>query len=76
MGLFDTVLIPCPRCGTEYEEQTKAGDCELATYRLAEAPPELKADIANRTLLCGCGMLFYVVVQCIAMVVPGRIDDV
>jgi hypothetical protein len=60
MGMFDTVLVPCPECGTEEEFQTKSGDCLLATYTLEEAPPDVLGDINRHApATCGkCGTLF------------------
>ncbi len=37
MGMFDRVYIPCPKCGCEYQFQSKAGPCQLLDYRLHNA---------------------------------------
>ena len=52
MGCFDTVSIPCPRCGHHTQEQSKVGECTMQSYSLREAPPLLLADIAQRNIQC------------------------
>lgn len=32
MGMFDSVWIKCPKCGTQNEFQSKGGDCFLKAY--------------------------------------------
>jgi transcription elongation factor Elf1 len=62
MGCFDTVLVPCPRCGTREEAQTKSGPCNLATYNLDKAPTEVLANINRHgPFTCvNCGAVFKV----------------
>ena len=38
--MFDTILVPCPRCGVPYEAQTKGGECALRVWDLYEAPQD------------------------------------
>lgn len=45
MGVYDTVMVPCPKCGGKYECQSKSGDCTLMTYELEEAPAEVLYDV-------------------------------
>ncbi len=45
MGMFDTVLVPCPACGEPSEFQSKGGDCTLTTYTLDEAPDDVLRDV-------------------------------
>ena len=45
MGMFDTVLVPCPTCGTTSDFQSKSGDCTLAAYTLDEAPDDVLMDV-------------------------------
>lgn len=45
MGCFDTVIVPCPVCGTKSEFQSKSGLCLLATYELADAPADVLEDV-------------------------------
>ena len=45
MGMFDTVLVPCPKCGTKEEFQSKSGECFLQVVELENCPPDIFADI-------------------------------
>ena len=45
MGMFDTVNIPCPKCKTLNEFQSKGGDCLLYTYTLENVPNNVLLDI-------------------------------
>lgn len=45
MGMFDTVFVPCPKCGVKYPAQSKSGDCGLYTYELEKAPNDVLADV-------------------------------
>ena len=45
MGMFDTVNVPCPKCGTFNEFQSKGGDCLLSTYTLENAPNDVLLDV-------------------------------
>ena len=71
MGVFDTVLIPCPHCGREYEEQTKMADNpSLRTYHLedAETPPEVIVGVLGIYTCASCNKEFKVsahVIPCI-----------
>lgn len=58
--MYDTVMVPCPRCGARAEFQSKSGDCELATYSLDDAPDDVLLDVNRHSpLTCGkCGVLF------------------
>ena len=59
MSCYDTVKIPCPKCGTRYKKQSKAGDCGMATYGLHDEPVKILADIADEKMQCGqCGAYF------------------
>jgi len=43
--MFDTVLVPCPQCGTKEEFQSKSGECFLQVVELENCPPDIFADI-------------------------------
>jgi hypothetical protein len=43
--MYDTVLVPCPNCGTTAEFQSKGGACILAEYTLNTAPKDVLSDI-------------------------------
>lgn len=47
MGLFDSVVMPCQNvpCRGEVEFQSKAGECELASYSADDVPIEVAIDI-------------------------------
>lgn len=45
MGVYDTVLVPCPNCGEKIDFQSKSGDCTLAVYELENAPDDVLLDI-------------------------------
>lgn len=62
MGCFDSVMVPCPKCGTECEFQSKGGECILKTYTMAEAPPDVMEDVNRHApYMCGqCNTYFEV----------------
>ena len=69
MGVYDSVMVPCPRCGTRVEFQSKSGDCILATYELSDAPNNVLAD-ANRHsphTCSSCGVGFRLSIQVVAI---------
>ena len=45
MGMFDSVYIPCPKCGEESEFQSKGGDCFLHNYSLEDCPQDVLSDV-------------------------------
>lgn len=53
MEMFDSVLVPCPSCGTKVEAQSKSGPCVLATFDMETAPAEVLADV-NRHAPFSC----------------------
>ena len=80
MGVYDTVLVPCPICGTEAEFQSKSGPCRLTVYRLWEAPADVLANVNRHApQTCEkCGAVFDVWVQkplAISRLVPRPTDD-
>ena len=38
MGMYDTVRVPCPKCGTREDFQSKSGECNLDVFPLEKAP--------------------------------------
>ena len=62
MGTYDTVFLPCPKCGTKYDAQSKSGKCELETYELGQAPQVVMDGIHRHApFSClKCGTLFCV----------------
>jgi len=65
MGMFDTVMVPCPTCDTRAEFQSKSGDCKLETYLLEDAPDDVLFDVDRHspTRCWQCGTLFTVEVS-------------
>ena len=45
MGVYDSVMVPCPRCGREVSFQSKSGPCELRDYKLDECPLDVLVDV-------------------------------
>ena len=69
MGMFDRVMVPCPKCGTEIECQSKGGDCTLTTYTLESAPANVLSDVNRHAPhKCVCGLAFAVKVKTTATV--------
>ena len=57
MGMFDSVIAFCPKCGTELEFQSKAGPCLLRNYNINSIPPNIAEDINGDILTCKCGYI-------------------
>jgi hypothetical protein len=65
MGMFDRVMVQCPKCDGQAEFQSKAGDCVLATYTLETAPAAVLCDIHDDWSCCEkCDHSFQVHVPC------------
>ena len=75
MGMFDSVKVPCPKCGELYEAQSKGGDCLLRTYSLDEAPADVLSDVNRhapfRCDICEC----YFVVSFKTIGIPEVVDE-
>lgn len=58
MGMFDSVMVPCPKCTKLVEFQSKAGECNLSKYHVNSVPAEIAVDINGDTENCeNCGYL-------------------
>ena len=55
MGMFDTVVVTCPSCGTELEFQSKAGACQMSRYPADTIPSAVAADLDGCSQTCSCG---------------------
>lgn len=56
MGMFDTVVSHCPKCGERNEIQTKAGDCCLDVYLLDAVPVDIAKSLDGQERWCDhCG---------------------
>lgn len=61
MGMYDTVIIPCPTCGVEHEFQSKGGDCYLRVFTLENCPDDVLGDVNRHSPAdCECGTSFKV----------------
>jgi len=47
MGVYNTIMIPCPNCSEPYGAQSKSGPCNMDYFDLKDAPIEVIYD-ANR----------------------------
>lgn len=45
MGCYDTVQLPCPKCGEIEYAQSKGGACTLKSYNLENAPEDVLSDV-------------------------------
>jgi len=73
MGMFDWVHYQCPWCGETIEDQSKEGPCYLNHYDLDNAPPAIKADMAEHSFneCTHCKKPFYVTCQAMVSVQKG-----
>jgi hypothetical protein len=62
VGCYDSVMVPCPKCGEKSEFQSKSGDCCLSYYDLQEAPADVLLNVNRHAPnTCEkCGTLFQV----------------
>ena len=45
MGCYETIWVPCPKCGEKYPAQSKSGPCALGNFTLESAPDDVVADV-------------------------------
>lgn len=58
MGMFDSVYIRCPDCGTSIEFQSKTGDCCCIGYTLDDVPSNVARGIDGDIEECPeCGRM-------------------
>jgi len=55
MGCFDSVIAVCPECGANVEFQSKAGECDLRTYKVTSVPVVIAIDLDGTSRRCTCG---------------------
>lgn len=59
MGMFDSVIVACPKCGSPNECQSKSGDCNLDVYKLEDCPSDVLQDVNRHApFTCKCGEIF------------------
>ena len=69
MGMYDSLMVDCPKCGKPVEFQSKAWDCCLDSYKLSDAPTAILVDVMNEPRYCEkCG-------QWIALCDPAHPPD-
>lgn len=75
MGTYDTINVPCPKCGTKSGFQTKSGRCTLAEYELNEAPADVMEDVMRHgpATCLSCGTIFGVQFQIVSTVTAQSI---
>lgn len=71
MGMFDSVMVPCPRCKEDVIEfQSKAGDCSLVDYSPHSVPMEIALSLDGTSESCRtCG-------NTVTLYMPMRVDRV
>ena len=45
MGMFDTVLVPCPKCGVENDFQSKSGPRLQERHKLEDCPEDILLNV-------------------------------
>lgn len=45
MGMYDSVMVNCPKCGQENEFQSKSGECLLYVYTLENCPKDVLLNV-------------------------------
>lgn len=62
MGCYDSVMVPCPKCGERSEFQSKSGECLCREYMLEDCPEEVLGDVNRHAPnICGrCHTEYYV----------------
>ena len=64
MGMFDTVYMNCRKCGKNFEEQSKGGECTLANYGLDTAPIDVLSGLDRKNITCPyCGTEHEIVIK-------------
>ena len=62
MGCYDSILLPCPKCGELYEAQSKSGDCLLRVFDFDKTPSDVMKNVNRHApFTCfNCGEIFHV----------------
>jgi hypothetical protein len=61
MGVYDTVEVPCPKCGKIAGFQSKSGECAMRDYTLGNCPVNVMFDVNRHSPhVCECGAKFMV----------------
>ncbi len=62
MGCYETIEVPCPKCGEIEEAQSKSGPCAMSQYTLKNVPIDVLQDVNRHApFQCSkCGTYFQV----------------
>lgn len=73
MGMYDSVIVKCPKCGVEHEFQSKNGDCFLNVFMLENCPEDVLTDVNRHSpYICNCGASIEVdIINRKAVIVPS-----
>lgn len=52
MGCYDSVRFRCPNCNERFEEQSKAGKCNLVDYDSQSVPLRIAAALNGDRVFC------------------------
>ena len=52
MGMYDTLVVNCPQCGSRVHFQSKAGECSLTEYSIFNVPAQIAVDCENDVEIC------------------------
>ncbi len=57
MGMYDSVIVRCSKCGAEHEFQSKSGECFLGVYTLEDCPDDVMVNVNRHSPhKCDCGV--------------------
>jgi len=66
MGLYDSVMANCPRCGAEFEFQSRAGE-SMEKFKLNSVPLatalDLARDLDQNKWRCNCGYILKLAIR-------------
>ncbi len=64
MGMYDSVMVNCPKCGEEHEFQSKSGECLLDVYTLENCPDDVMVNVNRHSpCQCNCGFNYEVDIE-------------
>lgn len=52
--MYDTVHIPCPKCGADVDVQSKGGECLLGNFTTDTAPVDVLLGLKDRNYVDQC----------------------
>ena len=58
MGMFDSVMFKCPKCGHRIEAQSKSGPCDLDVYEQDKIPQDVLESLTIYGPCRGCNTRF------------------